>query len=256
MKVEKIKKTGSKYKLTLENGEIINTYDEVIIKHKILYKKEIDESLLDKINEDTIYFKNYNKILNLINVRLRSEYEVRKTLIKNEVSSNDIEKMINDLKNINLINDELFAKAYTNDKINLSLDGPYKIKKNLQKHKINNEYIDNAIENIDKDILDAHIDKVISKKIKNNSKYTPYMLRQKIITYLVNLGYSKNSIINRLDNFKIEYQNYENQIDKIYNKLKNKYEGDMLILKLKNKLYSKGYSKEDIENYIDKKTVH
>ena len=103
MKIEKIKKVGSKYKLTLENKEVINTYDEVIIKHNLLYNKNIDNEKLKQINLDTRYYENYNKALNLINHRLRSESEIKEALKKKQVSEEEISKIINKLKN-NILN--------------------------------------------------------------------------------------------------------------------------------------------------------
>ena len=44
-------------------------------------------------------------------------------------------------------------------------------------------------------------------------------------------------------------------MEKIYNKLKTKYEGNILYHKLKQKLYSKGFTVEEINNFIEK-TVH
>lgn len=252
MKIEKIQKTGSKYKITLENKEVITTYDEVIIKYGLLFHKDIDLKLLDNINNDTNYYKSYNKALDMINKRLRSEYEIRQFLKKNEISEEDTENIIKDLKKIGLIDDKMYAKAYTNDKINLTIDGPYKIKKHLEENKIAKEYIEEAINSIDIKIINSHIDKIISKKINSNTKYTPYMLKQKIINYLISIGYSKKDIIDRLETFEIKSPNTEKEMDKIYNKLKNKFEGDTLYLKLKTKLYSKGYTKEEIENYINK----
>lgn len=254
MKIEKIKKTGIKYNIVLDNGKTISTYEDVIIKNGLLFHKYINDNLLEKINTDTNYYKSYNKALDMINRRLRSEYEMRNYLSKCEVLEGDIEEIINSLKNIGLIDDRLYARAYTNDKINLSLDGPYKIKKHLEDNKIDNEYILEAISNIDENILYSHIDKLIDRKIKSNTKYTAYILKQKIVGYLINLGYDKNMIINRIEKFKIENKNSIREMEKIYNRLKSKYEGDNLYYKLKNKLFSKGYSNDEINEYI--KTVH
>ena len=48
---------------------------------------------------------------------------------KNAITDEDKEKIIETLKRIGLIDDLRFAKAYTNDKINLSLDLLFTIKK-------------------------------------------------------------------------------------------------------------------------------
>lgn len=253
MKIESIKKTGSKYKILLDSGQVINTYEEVILNNGLLFHKYISSNLLEKINEDTNYYKSYNKVLDMINRRLRSEKEIEEYLRKTEVDENDIKEIIQNLKRIGLIDDRLFAKAYTNDKINLSTDGPIKIRKYLENNNIKEEYIKDAINNIDIKVINSKIDKIISKKINTNTKYTPYILKQKILIYLINLGYSREDIIDRLDTIKIETKDMTKEIEKIYNKLSKKYSDKELTYKLKNKLFLKGYTKEEIDEFITKK---
>ena len=43
MKIEKIKKSGRKYKIVLENKDTITTYDDVIINNGLLYNKNINK---------------------------------------------------------------------------------------------------------------------------------------------------------------------------------------------------------------------
>ena len=45
----KIKKLKNKYKIEFDNREPIITYDDIILKYNILYKKELSEELIDKI---------------------------------------------------------------------------------------------------------------------------------------------------------------------------------------------------------------
>ena len=77
MKILGIKKQNNKYKIKLEDNITIETYDEVIIKNNILYKKEIDEELKNKIEEENKYYETYNEIVKLINKKLRSEKEIK-----------------------------------------------------------------------------------------------------------------------------------------------------------------------------------
>ena len=43
MKIEKYEKIGTlKYRLYLDNGEVIDTYDDVILENELLLKKELD----------------------------------------------------------------------------------------------------------------------------------------------------------------------------------------------------------------------
>ncbi len=256
MKIEKIKKSGSKYKITLDNGEVINTYDDVILKNNLLFDKNIDSDLLNKINTDTIYYESYNKAIKMISRRLRSEYEIKKYLDKCMVTELDRDKIIETLKRIGLIDDYRFARAYTNDKINLSLDGPYKISRNLGEFKVDNNVISEVISSIDEDIVLEHLNKVINKKISSNIKYSEFILKQKLMTYLINLGYDRMMIKSALDNVHISNDVSIKEMEKIYNKLSMKYSGDELFYKLKNKLFTKGYKTEEINKFINEKTVH
>ncbi len=256
MKIEKIKKSGSKYKLTLDNGEVINTYDDVILKNNLLFDKNIDSDLLNKINTDTIYYESYNKAIKMISRRLRSEYEIKKYLDKCMVMESDRDKIIETLKRIGLIDDYRFAKAYTNDKINLSLDGPYKISRSLGEFKVDNSIINEVISSIDENIVLEHLNKVINKKVSSNTKYSEFILKQKLMTYLINLGYDRGMIKSALDNIHLSNDVSIKEMEKIYKKLSMKYDGDELFYKLKNKLFSKGYKLEEINKFIDEKTVH
>ena len=202
MEIEKIKKSGLKYKITLDNGEVITTFDEVILENNLLYDKHIDSELLNKINNDTVYYESYNKAIRMICRRLRSEFEIREYLKRSKVIYEDIDKIVDTLKRIGLINDENFAKAYTNDKVNLSLDGPYKIAKNLKQHKINDEVIREMINSIDEDVIENHLAKIISKKQKTN-KDSEYIFKRKMLNYLSDMGYDISMIHNHLNNMEI-----------------------------------------------------
>ena len=58
MKIEKIKKTKSgKYILELDNNEKITTYDEVILNNNLLFNKEIDCNLFNKIDKENKEFQ-------------------------------------------------------------------------------------------------------------------------------------------------------------------------------------------------------
>ena len=253
MKIARIKKTGSKYKLYLDDDTIINTYDEVIIKYNLLFQKELDINLISKIHIDTVYYDAYYKVLRLIEKRYRSQFEIEKYLIKNDVL--DYHKIIAELKNKGLINDERFAKAFIADKIHLSNEGKGKIKKELLNHHIDESIIDKELANIKDENIEAKVDKIISKKINFNKKDSPYMIKQKIINYLINLGYERSFAEERLSNFKIENPNLEKEMDKIYNKLSLKYQDKELNDKLRQKLYSRGFKTEEINEYINKKSA-
>ena len=72
--------------------------------------------------------------------------------------------------------------------------------------------------------------------------------------YLINLGYKKEDINEILETRQIENKNSKKEMDKVYNKLIKKNEGYELYAKLKKSLFKKGYSKEEIDDYINEKS--
>lgn len=249
MKIDKIKKLSSgKYKIELDNKEKIITYDDVIINNNLLFNKNVDSEKLNIINLDTKYYDVYNKVIKYISIRFRSEKEIVNYLEKLNVIEEDKNKIIDTLKENNLINDNLFCKLFINDKINLTNQGLNKIKSELLEHNISEEILDNEINNIDRDLITSKIDKYISKKASLNKKNSSFLFKQKMINELTNLGYDYSDIISSLEkinfNNDIILKNYE----VVYNKLKNKYSGSELDLKVRQKLYQKGFSKEEIDN--------
>ena len=245
MKIDKIKKSGKKYKIVLEDGTEIKTFDDVIINYNLLYHKEIDDVLLNKILKDNAYYEVYNKVLNLISKKIRSEKEINEFLDKYDVDKN---KIITKLKSINLINDKLFTKAYISDKINLSNEGIDKIKNDLLKHNIDLNIIEEELSKIDANLIDKKIIKLINKKTKN-SKYTGLKLKYKVVNELINLGYDKYKIIEIYDNLDIKNDNLiVKEYDKLYKQLSKKYSGKELEYKINAKLYNKGFTSEEINN--------
>ena len=244
----------NKYKIYIDTDSII-TYDNVILENDLLYKKNIDSDLYKKILIDTNYYDIYNKTVKYILKKRRSEKEIRNYLYKFDIPNKDIESIIVKLKDINLINDKDYCKAYINDKLYLSKDGINKIKKTLIDGNINIEVIETELNNIDRDLFNEKLEKLIIKKINSNKKYSNNYLKQKIVNDMINLGYDKDRIICILENNLINDANIlENEFNKVYNKLKNKYNGYELTNKVKQKLIQKGFSIGEITSLLIKKT--
>ena len=95
MKIIKYEKKGNNtYKIYLENNQTINLYEDVIIKNNLLYKKEIDEFLLEKLDIDNNKEDIYNKCVKYISVRIRSINEIKEYLKRKEIDNILIENTI------------------------------------------------------------------------------------------------------------------------------------------------------------------
>ena len=243
MKLEKIVKLkNGKYKLYLDNKEVITTFDDVILKNNLLFNKEIDNELYSKIINENNYYELLNSCIKRISRRLRSEKEIKNYLEKKTNDIHLIEYIIVELKQKNYINDLLFTKAYLSDKLTLTNSGVNKIKSELYNLGIEEEIINDVLENNNIKNDPKKLENMIKKKIKLNNKYSNNYLKQKILNDMINLGYDREEIINILDqNIKDDKDIYEKEYKKLYEKLKKKYQGTELEYQINQRLYRKGF---------------
>lgn len=255
MKINKIiKMKNNKYKIIID-GDSFVTYDDVIISNNLLYQKELDKYLYNKLITDTKFYDVYDETVKYILKKRRSEKEILIYLNKYELSNNDTNNIIEKLKSLKLINDEEYCKAYINDKVYLSKDGINKIRIDLLNQDISSDIIEKELNNIDEELLNERLEKLIIKKIKSNKRYSNSTLRQRILSEMINLGYSKEKILEIINNNILsDDEIIRREFDKTYNKLKLKYSGVELKTKLKQKLMYKGFNIEDINNLLNEKT--
>ena len=81
MKILKIKKVGnSKYQLTLENQDVVTTYEDLLLKYGILYHKEVTEDELEQLLKETSTSDVYYKSVKKITTKLMSVHDYKKWL--------------------------------------------------------------------------------------------------------------------------------------------------------------------------------
>lgn len=253
MKITKIQKMrNGKYKIELDHHETITTYDEVILKNNILYKKELDSELKNQIAKDTSAYDSYYKALKYITTKMRSEKEMQEYFNKHEIPMEEQENIIEKLKANGLLNDKRFAASYVADKVHLSNMGPYQIRRELENHNIDRAVIEEQLASYEDSIFEEKLRKMMTKKIAADHKHSRYQLQQKLIQDFMNLGYEKEQIMSILDTMEFsDDATLEHEYQFLYRKLSKKYSGNDLYNHLKNKLYQKGFSLSDIQNKIE-----
>lgn len=242
MHINKFKKVGkSKYKIFFDNTDI-TLYEDIILKYDLLLKKDIDVDLLDEIINENKFYDSYYIALSYIEIKMRNKKEIIKYLSGKGFSDNEIDYTINKLENLNLLNNSSYIKAYVNDKINLSNDGPFKIRNSLIELGFDEVEIDNYINSFGEDIWSSKIEKLINKKKSLMKSKSEYMFVTKVKNDLYNMGYSRDMIDKYLSCI-----NYEsNAIDKEFEKAFRKFKGDKN--KVVSSLLRKGYSYDEINS--------
>ena len=252
MKILKFKKTTKGiYKLILDNNDSINLYEDVIINNNLLLTKEIKEEELDDILKQNNDIYVYQISLNYIQVRMRSIKEMKDYLKRKNISNTLIDNTIDKLIKSGYLNDFTFAKAFVNDKLLITNNGPLKIKNELIKLGVSSDIINEVLDDIDNTIIKEKLSNLMEKQIKLK-KGSSNSIKVKIVNYFINLGYAKEMILDELSNYKLKSDpiKLKKDYDKLYAKYKNKYDGNSLYYFISQKLYSKGYTKEEIKKLV------
>lgn len=253
MQIEKyIKDKNNKYKVIID-GESITLYDDTIIRYNLLLTKNITKEEYQEILKFNEELDSYYLAIKYITKKLRSELEIKEYLTKKEINSSTITKTIKRLKENNFLNNELFVKAYINDQINLTNNGPLKITNDLLKLGISQDEINNYLDNINDTIWEDKLHKYIDKKIKANHTSSKNQLKMKLMTSLINLGYEKSQIVPIIEQYDIiDTDIMKKEVEKIRRSLERKYQGYELEQKIKERLYRKGFSYSEYkENYYE-----
>lgn len=255
MKVKKFKKlTKGRYKITFDTDDEYNIYEEVIFKYELLLNKDIDMKKLDELLKENDYYEAYNLALSYIEYRLRSRKEIINYLKNKDFEESLIDKVLINLEKYGYLNDCLYTKSFISDKLLLSYDGPYKIKKQLIDNGVDEAIINEQLSIIDDNLFREKVRKQINKRYKSNKKPMSIFV-SKTIEYLMNLGYDKEMILEELHSLNNDEDKEEELLkkdyEKLYKKYSKKYSDNKLLYEIKSALYRKGYSSEVINKIME-----
>lgn len=166
-----------------------------------------------KLFFDSFFEKLYNRALNYLSYRPRSEKEVKDYLYKRLYKLKKLdkalkeklkEKVLKKLKKKKLLDDSEFAAWWVNQRLDFKFFGKQKLRTELIIKGIKREIIDSVLAEIDQTELLELAKKLLQKKKKVYQKLKPRELRQKLINHLQRRGFSWEIIKTAIDDFLIK----------------------------------------------------
>lgn len=218
--------------------------------------KTISIEDIESLNRLTTYSKHLSYCYNLLSKKRYSEAKIKEKLLMRKVNEEDINSIINKLKNSNLINDDELIR----DIIRLGNEknyGKYKIITNLK----NNGLVMPLLKEYF--LHEDEVEKAKRQIIRLEDKYSKESYLHKmnhIHKSLSMLGFEVNVINEAMANIKEidvenEFSNLEGEFKKAILRLENEKDDKLLKQKLIKHLMGKGYQYNDInilwEEYIN-----
>ena len=104
MNIVKFKKQRNGfYQLYLEDSEVILLHEEIILKHQLLLNRKLLEENRKTLEKENDYYINYQKALNQLKKKMLSVFDMQTFLTNEKVDLKTSEKIIEQLKQRNLI---------------------------------------------------------------------------------------------------------------------------------------------------------
>ncbi len=209
IKIEKIikhEKKKNKYLIYLEDGSCHELVSEILLKFGLRSGDLVDEKKLIEIFQQAKLFEARNSALRMLAKRMRTEKEIIDKLKTKGHDEYVIDTIINDLKRINLINDDDFTERYINDSITLKKPyGKFALMHKMQKFGLNknkvSEKLGSMISDEDETALAVSL---VKKKLPTLEKFDVHKKKQRIANFLAGRGFSWDTIRKVFDDLKIE----------------------------------------------------
>lgn len=251
----KIKRTKKNVSITFSDKTKLICVNEVLANFYLYEGKTLDDKTIRQISDFNASAALMKYALSLLKKGHYSEWKMREKLYAKEGTKKDVDLVIKKLKENDLINDKM-----------LILDTiEYGNERNIGKNKILQELATKGV--FQENLSGIHFSFSLEKKKANNNlpklekKYAKYSYEQKkqhIYRALLSLGFDNDIVLSVLSNIKQpnnkeEFNKLEKDFNKVYIRLKSKYEGHELKNKVVTSLRGKGYKLNEILKMWEKK---
>ncbi|HEX4774559.1 MAG TPA: RecX family transcriptional regulator [Candidatus Saccharimonadales bacterium] len=193
MKITAIKqqqKRADRYSVFVEGKYTFSLSEAALLELKLASGQELSPEQAKEFKKISADDKLYNQTLRWAAMRLRTKWEVETYLERKQASPALIEYILNKLSNIELVNDEKFAKAFVNDRQLLRPTSRRKLILELHKKHVGDELIRKVMEGHEPEDEQAALSSIIERK-RRQSRYEDDL---KLMQYLARQGFNYDNI--------------------------------------------------------------
>lgn len=246
---------GPFYKVEFSNGEKLRLSEDTVVRHRLLKGQELEEKTLNEIKQEGKEDMGYQMALNYLSYQLRTEKEIRTYLKDNEIESTDRQKIVDRLKEMDLLNDLVYSESFIRTQMRLGDKGPRVLQQKLKQKGVKDSDIQQALylyEGDEQYQVALHTAQKALRKFHHNSQRE---VQQKLQQLLMTKGFSSDiskRVLAEIDFSEIEEQEndaLELRGEKLWRK-NQRFEPAKRRQKVKQSLYQKGFQLDQIDAFI------
>lgn len=175
-----------KYTFSLSESELLVT--------GLRIGQEFTEAELNDLKDKAVIDKAYDRALNLIMRRPRSEWEIRDYLKRKEYEETIIQKIVNRLSKRGYIGDRDFATRWVESRRLLKSASKRRLQQELRQKRVADEIIQEVLEADETDERE-----VLRELVNKKRQQTKYQDNLKLMQYLSRQGYNYHDIKSVMD---------------------------------------------------------
>ncbi|MBU9719859.1 MULTISPECIES: recombination regulator RecX [Bacillaceae] len=260
-KITVAKKNKGRFHIYVDRGQgdeyALTVSEDIFVKWSFSKGMELSEDDIVKIREEDVLDKAFQKTLNYLSYRMRSEKEVLQYMKDQEVGEEEARRLLDRLQDLNLLDDRAFAEAFVRTKKNTQKKGPLLIEQELYQKGISQKDIDHALKEYPEEEELENAIKTASKKQTSYKKEGNRQRKQKLLQFLMQRGFSNGIAKQAVDKCEaeipedFEWEGLVKQGEKAIKKFQ-KYEAWERDQRIKQYLYQRGFSGDSIEAWFSK----
>lgn len=192
MKITDIKqqvKRADRYSIYIDGKYVFSFSESELLGIGLKVGQEFTEQELDEMKSRAILDKGYDRALNLIMRRPRSEWELRDYLKRKDYAEENIQEILNKLSNRGYVDDADFARRWVENRRLLKSTSKRRLTQELRQKRVPDEVIQLTIE---ADQTDEQ--QVLRELIERKRKQTKYQDEQKLMQYLIRQGFNYGDV--------------------------------------------------------------
>lgn len=192
MKISDIKqqiKRQDRYSIYVDGKYTFSFGESELLRSGLHINKELTAGELETLKDAAVLDKAYDRALNYISLRPRSEWEIRSYLKRKDYPPALIDLILNKLSISNYVDDEAFTRAWVESRRMLKAISKLRLSQELRLKRVSDEIIKRILDEDETDELT-----VLKELIAKKRKQTRYQDNLKLMQYLARQGYNYQDI--------------------------------------------------------------
>lgn len=208
MIIASLKKQNNNVLITFDDETILKIDYRTFVDFRLFKGMEIEKDLIELLSYESSFVKAKDSAYRILARRLHSSKELKQKLLLKKIQQDIVNKVIEEFKEKQFLNDDEFAKSFVQEKLKKGKTGINKLSLELSKKGINKELKENILHNIDSSTFYENALALAKKKLEfiKQKESDNKKIFSKIANYLTSKGFEYDIIWKVIKNLQIDIE--------------------------------------------------